>query len=122
MKNYEIDINDEGEIEINGEVINSKIFNEELVDYSVVDREDRIEYLCMWITESDKSNDKRLMLEDLKYLMKLEDEFVFSSIFTNEYIAKSDDEETFNNICEEIIKLNSEIKKWNMNALYANVN
>jgi len=32
MKNYEIDINDEGEIEINGEVINSKIFNEELVD------------------------------------------------------------------------------------------
>lgn len=111
MKKYEININDEGETEINGEVINSKIFDEELVDYKVVDREDQIEHLCVWITESDNSNDKRLVLEDLKYLMKLEDEFIFSSISTNEYIVKSDDEEKFNEICEEILKLNSEIKE-----------
>lgn len=102
--------NENYEVEINGQVINEKIFNEELIDYRLVDREYQIEHLCMWITESKSENDKRLMLEDLKYLMNLSDELVFSSITTNEFIAKSDNPKEFNSICEEIIKLNKEIK------------
>jgi hypothetical protein len=111
MTDYNLKI-EEG-IRINGTLINEEIFNEEKVDYGVKDREDFIETLCMWISEAgqDRQNDKRLMLEDLKYLCKLEDEYILSSISTNEYIAKSDDEERFNEICEEILKLNEELKK-----------
>jgi hypothetical protein len=108
---YDLKIDNEG-VKINGIPINEEIFNQEKVDYRITDREDQVEHLCMWISEAgqDRENDKRLMLEDLKYLCKLEDEYIFSSISTNEYIAKSDDEERFNEICEEILKLNEEIE------------
>lgn len=110
MNNYNLIIDEEG-VKINGTLINEKIFNQELVDYTAVEREDQIDYLIDWIGESQRESDKYLMKEDLKMLINWEDEFIFSSIVTNEYIAKSQDEEEFNNICEEIIKLNSEIKK-----------
>jgi hypothetical protein len=111
MVEYNLKIDNEG-VKINGIPINEEIFNQEKVDYRITDREDQVEHLCMWISEAgqDRENDKRLMLEDLKYLCKLEDEYIFSSISTNEYIAKSDDEERFNEICEEILKLNEEIE------------
>lgn len=98
-------IRDEGyNVVINGVVINDKIFNEEMVNYILRDRDDLIENLCLWITEA--TTDKFAMLEDLKYLMNLEDDYVFSSISTNEYIAQSDNVEEFNIICQEILDLN----------------
>lgn len=108
---YNIDWN-EGNIKINGTLINEEIFNQEKADYSVRDREDEIENLCMWISEArhDRQNDKRLMLEDLKYLCSLKDELIFSNISTNEYIAKSDNKERFNEICKEILELNQEVE------------
>ena len=63
----------------------------------------------MWIGEaigSDRESDLFLMKEDLQYLISLKDEFIFSSIFTNEYITKSDNLEGFNRICKEILELN----------------
>jgi hypothetical protein len=50
------------------------------------------------------------MKDDLKYLRGLNDEFVFSSISTNEYVAKSDNLEEFNDLCEELLKLNEEVE------------
>lgn len=109
---YNLRIDEEG-VKINGTLINEEIFNQEKVDYSPRDRKDFIDTLIDWISECgrDRENDKYLMKEDLKMLMEWEDEFIFSSILTNEYIAKSQDEEEFNNICEEILKLNSELNK-----------
>lgn len=99
---------------INGILINEDIFQEEKVDYHIIEREQQIEDLYMWIGEAqrdrERENDVYLMKEDLKYLSSLKDELIFSSISTNEFIAKSDNPKEFNEICEEILKLNKEYK------------
>jgi hypothetical protein len=109
MKKYEVEINEQGETFINGIKINEDIFQEEKCDYTLRDREGQIDDLIRWIAEC-KNSDRLVMLEDLKYLLKLEDEYIFSSILTNEYIAKSDNICIFDNICEEILNLN-EVRK-----------
>jgi len=96
---------EQGDILINGTLIKDEIFNEEKSEYRLVEREQQIDDLIDWISEA-KGNDKDLMKEDLKYLMGLKDEYVFSSISTNEFIAQSDDEEDFNQICKELLELN----------------
>ena len=105
---YKVDIQESG-IFINEDLINENIFGGEKVDYILREREVLIDDLYIWIGEatgSDKRNDLYMMKEDLKYLESLEDEFVFSSVSTNEYIAKSDNLEGFNSICKEILDLN----------------
>jgi len=106
MENYKIEIKEE-EVFINGILINEEIFNQEKVNYSVREREDEINNLIDWIGEarrSDRTNDLYLMKEDLKYLINCKDEFIFSSISTNEYILKSDNLKRFNEICKEILE------------------
>jgi len=107
MENYNLNIKEEG-VFINETLINEKIFQEEKVEFSPVEREDQIDDLIDWIGEcgTDRESDKSLMKIDLKYLINLEDEFVFSSISTNKFIAKSDNLESFNEICKEILELN----------------
>ena len=90
---------------IDNTLINESIFDEEKIDYSVVYREDLIDNLIDWISEA--TNDKYMMKEDLKYLMNLNDELIFTSISTNEYICKSDNEKEFNKICKQILNLNN---------------
>ena len=101
------EINEKGEVVINEVVISQEA--EEKVGYSLRDREQQINDLCIWIGEatgSDRANDLYLMKDDLRYLESLKDEFVFSSLRTNEFIAKSDNLKEFNNICKEILDLN----------------
>jgi hypothetical protein len=98
-----------GDFKINDITINENIFQEELFDYIIEEREQIIDNLIMWIGEGNK--DKELMKDDLKYLMTKEDVYLFSSISTNEYILKSDDEEEFNNLCKELLELNKTISK-----------
>jgi hypothetical protein len=108
MKNYNLQIKN-NEVYINDTLINEDIFREEKVGYCVEYRENQINDLYMWIGEatgSDRANDLYLMKEDLHYLEGLNDEFIFSAIDTNEFIAKSDDEKGFNEICEEILEIN----------------
>lgn len=103
---YNLIIDNEGKTKINEFLINEEIFLKEEIDYKPIDREDFIEHLIIWIAESKNENDKYLMLNDLKYLMNLEDNFIFSSISTNNFICKSDNLNKFNSICKEILKLN----------------
>lgn len=105
-KSYDVKITDNGRVEINNVEMNETLFNEQMVDYDLRFREDLIDDLINWASETKSDNDKQLMKDDIKYLMSLDDTYIFSSINTNEYIAKSDDEKTFNEICEEIIKIN----------------
>ena len=112
MEKYNLDIREEG-VYINETLIDEKIFQEEKVDYSPREREEQINDLYIWIGEatgSDRTNDLYMMKEDLRYLESLEDEYIFSSVSTNEYICKSDNIEEFNNICKEILDLNKTIK------------
>ena len=90
-------------------VINNVIFQDEMVEYEYRDRKDFIESLFDWIGEA-SGEDRELMKEDLLYLNTLEDEYIFSSISTNSYVAESDDKEQFNSLCDEILKVNAGLK------------
>jgi len=92
-----------GDDTIDGIKINQKIFDEELVYYRIEHLESLIDNLIMWISEC-KNQDKSLMLDDLKYLLTLEDEYVFSSINTNHYVIQG--QKQFDQICKRILKLN----------------
>ncbi len=76
--------------EINNKKISDDIFDRELVDYKITDREDLIDHLIDWIGEAEGSH-KELMKEDLKHLINLNDEYILSSVITNEYIVESED-------------------------------
>ena len=87
-----------------GVKLNEKIRQEDLHEYSIIHRKSFIEELIRWITEARNSSDKMLMQEDLKMLMDVEDDYIFSSNSTNSYITKSDSE--FEETCKELIELN----------------
>lgn len=87
-----------------GVKLNEKIRQEDLHEYSIVHRTSFIDELTRWITEA-RSSDKALMQADLKMLMDVEDDYIFSSNSTNSYITKSDSE--FEETCKELIELNS---------------
>lgn len=95
-----------GKIYIGKEKINEKIFDEELFDYKVIDREEFINTLIDWISEC-KTSDKELMKSDLKMLINLDDECMFSSISTNYYIGVNDNE--FEETCHKLLELNKSI-------------
>jgi len=78
---------------INDKIINDKIFQEEKVDYVIITREDQIDHLVNWISEATK--DKEIMKDDLKYLFSLNDEYIISSISTNEYLTEDTEEGQF---------------------------
>ncbi len=106
MQKYKLDIRG-NDIYIGDTLINEKIFNDEMVNYRVRDRDDFINELIDWIGEA--TTDKEIMKSDLKMLMDLEDDYIFSSISTNEYFCRSEDEEEFINICKEILELNKKL-------------
>lgn len=70
--------------------------------WTIEEREDLIDRLIDWIWETHNS-DKEIMKTDLKYLIMLPDKYIFSSETTNEYVAKSDNEKQFNELCYDFI-------------------
>jgi hypothetical protein len=96
-----------GEDSINGIVINEKIFDEELFEYKIIERDSFIDDLIDWISEA-KGSDKVLMKADLKMLIQLKDDYIFSSISTNDYVKKGDPR--FNDLCKELLELNDSLK------------
>ena len=95
----------EGTNKINDKVIDDKVF--QAVEYDIRETDNLVDDLIDWIGEA--TTDKEMMKDDLKYIMETEerdDDLFFSSISTNKYVFKSDNEGTFNDICQEILKLN----------------
>jgi len=86
--------------------IEDKVYEQDLFEYGIVNREDLLEELMGWISEDSK--DKLLMMEDLKMLMKVPDDYIFSSGRTNEYIYQESAE--FDETCEKLIELNKTVK------------
>jgi len=91
-----------GDNKINGITINEKIRDEELHEYYIIDRKDFIDELINWISEANK--DKELMKSDLKMLLDIDDDFIFTSNSTNSYIHSNS--VNFVEVCEELLKLN----------------
>lgn len=101
MKNYTITEYGDN-FYINGILVPNQIFEQEKIDFKIIDREYFIDDLIDWISEC-KNTDKELMKSDLKELIKIDDQFILSSINTNHYLYGNTEE--FNNKCEEILNL-----------------
>ena len=72
---------------INDKIIRDDVFRNEMSNYEIRERKEYINCLIDWIAEPIK--DKELMKEDLKYLMSFNNEYILSSILTNEYIREN---------------------------------
>lgn len=83
--------------------LNEKIQQEELHEYSIIDRKDFIDELIRWISEA-RSTDKEMMKQDLFMLQEWEDDYILSSNSTNNYIRQGDSD--FDKTCEELIEIN----------------
>lgn len=95
---------------INGVELNDEIFQEELVEWTIIHRESFIDELYRWIAEALQGNrsDAQLMKDDQQMLIKETDEYIFSSVSTNDYVCS--DDERFNEICEKLLSLNETLK------------
>jgi len=90
------------EDEIDGNHIEGVVFEE--VDHQIVDREDAINDLYSYISETRSCSDRELMISDLDFLKSIKDEYVFSSMSTNNFIAYSVNETQFNELCERVLE------------------
>ena len=93
---------------INDIAISEEIEQDELFEYRIIHRESFIDELIGWIGECNRPSEREMMKDDLKYLFTIDDEYIFSSISTNDYICKSD--KNFNETCEELLELNKSLK------------
>ena len=102
---------------IAGVEIDNSLFDEEKVGYKLVDRKNEIDELYRMISECgyERESNKFLMIEAQDFLKSVDDEFVFSSIRCNEFIAESRNTKYFNTICSDILIANgtpkAEVKK-----------
>jgi hypothetical protein len=92
------------EVGSHGVTLNEIIQQDELHEYSIIDRKDFIDELIRWISEA-KSTDKEMMKQDLFMLQEWEDDYIFSSNSTNSYIRQGDSD--FDKTCEELIEINA---------------
>ena len=97
-----------GDDTINGISINEKIREEELFEYNIIHRESFIDELIGWIGECSRPSDREMMKDDLQYLMGIDDEYIFSSVSTNDYICQEDS--NFNETCKELLELSDSLK------------
>ena len=80
---------------------NIEINEDALIAYCIEDREFFIDKLIDWISEARKETDKELMKQDLKMLIKRDDKYMLSSLFTNEYLFQGS--EQFDRECGDIL-------------------
>jgi len=103
------------EFKLPEDINNSDLIQSEL-GYEIREREDLIQSILDMISEARWAN-RTLMEEDLEYLYSLDDTVIFSSVNTNDYIAKDDDPERFDELCEKIV-LSDVVKKANPDINY----
>lgn len=94
---------------LDGEEINPAVFDEELVDWSLVERSSEIEHLYNMISEASPS-DRVLIEADLDMLRSWDDVYVWSSVSTNAYVSPTHDAAQFNAICEEVLEADRQMR------------
>lgn len=103
---YDIDFctEDDHYLVINGYYIPVDLAHQEVIGYTVADRQDRIEFLYEQIATSDDPYDLELMKEDLHTLEESECEHVLECYGTNGFLAGDSDPVEFNKVCDELIE------------------
>lgn len=108
---YTINVNGENRIVLNDIEICFEVFDD--FDYTIKEREELVDNLIMWISETKSDTDKELMKNDLHFLMNIKDKYIISSLLTNKYvrIKSGEGQLILRDIYNEIKKSNSvEIK------------
>lgn len=108
---YPVDYDYSGEqyLIVKGVRIELGLVHDGVIDYTVAEREDRIDFLRQAIHEATISDEPRrladipLMQQDLDTLLASEDEYVLEAYGTNGFVAGDTDPEEFNAICDDII-------------------
>lgn len=90
---------------IGEEFICDEVFDENMVDYILVEREVEISNISDSLAGT-YGEEREMLLADISILQLLDDVYIFSNISTNEYIAASNDIDGFNSLCEEILDKN----------------
>ncbi len=108
MTSHTLNINDQG-CWIGDTLINETIFQEEMSDYAIRDKQTMEDDLFMWIAESKSDGEKLAMKSDLRDLQNYEGEYFLSSISTNDFLFPDDPE--FHDECDKILKLNKGLEK-----------
>lgn len=92
---------------IGGIRIDEELVHDEVIAYTISDREDRISDLRQWIGEaqsdSRRQNDVLLMQEDLDTLLASNETYVLEAYATNGFIAADLEPELFNKTCHEML-------------------
>lgn len=92
---------------VDGVQIHEDVFDEEMVEWKLAHRDDLVSDLRIWIGESarnpNRTSDYNLMIEDLEMLSKWDDEYIWSSVSTNEYLSPTLNTEQFNEVCREVL-------------------
>jgi hypothetical protein len=106
-RDYESDI-----VTIKNTEINNAIFDGELTEHIITDREDRISCITQYYGEAlsggDPRGDAHLMKDDLDYLESCSDEFVLEIYGTNGFISATKEPEAFNKACDAILEIHEQ--------------
>ena len=105
----DVRIDDENRVFVDDNEIHEFVFDDERSDYIVRTRDELIDNLCDYIAEARTSRAE--MLKDLVYLTSLNDEYVFSSIITNHFVAASDNPKLFCELAQTLIDLDAQYLK-----------
>jgi len=96
-------------VRIDGAMIEGAVFDDEMVNYKLIERGEMIQDLCDWIGEA-KGAERDMMLADLVMICGWEDEYIWSSITTNEYLSPSKHREDFNAVCTDVLAANEALR------------
>ena len=92
---------------IDGIRIDEELVHDEVIAYTISDREERIRDLRQWIAEAQndlqRQSDVPLMQEDLDTLLASNETYVLEAYSTNGFIAADLEPELFNKTCHEML-------------------
>jgi hypothetical protein len=102
-----VELNESENMVINSIEIDEIIFDNEISEYRYVEVENEIDILIDMISETEYYQ-RDIMKSDLKSLIDMSSEYVFTSISTNEFISIDSNPKRFEEICNDILVLQKE--------------
>ena len=102
-------INNRNKVVVDCVVIDDSVFEDTSVGWKLIWLEDYIDDLISWtgeIKRNSNSQHRANMKQNLKLLMTWDDQYIWSSISTNDFVSPSHNQEKFNKICQEVLDAN----------------